>query len=100
MLFTKTKNGIKTPHVASRFQIRPTNIVINFTWPNSKLTLNTLVENNSHIVAGLGDFNIRYKNCYLNKFIWAISFIIKSITRIFVMLNTMMENESTSFANI
>ena len=100
MLFTKTKNGIKTPHVASRFQIRIANIVINFTWPNPKLTLNTLVENNSHIVAGLGDFNIRYKNWYLNKFIWAISFIIKSITRIFVMLNTMMENESTSFANI
>ena len=37
---------------------------------------------------------------YLNILIWAINFIIKSITRSFIILNTMMESENTSFANI
>ena len=37
---------------------------------------------------------------FLNMSIWAINFIIKSITRSFIMLNTTMENEDTSFANI
>ena len=32
--------------------------------------------------------------------IWAINFIIKSITRSFIMLNTMMENKNTTFAYI
>ena len=32
--------------------------------------------------------------------IWAVNFIIKSITRSFIMLNAMMKNENTSFANI
>ena len=32
--------------------------------------------------------------------IWAINFIIKSITRSFIMLNTMMKNKSTTFAYI
>ena len=36
----------------------------------------------------------------LNILIWAINFIIKSITRTFIMLNTVTENENTSFANI
>ena len=36
----------------------------------------------------------------LNILIWEINFIIKSITRSFIMLNTMMENENTSFAKI
>ena len=39
------------------------------------------------------------KTRYLNILIWAINFIIKSITRSFIMLNTIMENENTSFAN-
>ena len=37
---------------------------------------------------------------YLNILIWAINFIIKSITRSFIMLNTMMRNETTSFASL
>ena len=37
---------------------------------------------------------------FLSISIWAINFIIKSITRSFIMLNTIMENENTSFANI
>ena len=37
---------------------------------------------------------------HLNILIWAINFFIISITRSFIMLNTMMKNENTSFANI
>ena len=37
---------------------------------------------------------------FLNILIWAINFIIKSIMRSFIMLNTVMENENMSFANI
>ena len=37
---------------------------------------------------------------YLNILIWTINFIIKSITRNFIMLNTMMRNETTSFASL
>ena len=37
---------------------------------------------------------------YLNILIWAINFIMKTITRSFIMLKTMMENENISFANI
>ena len=58
------------------------------------------------------DFNVLIKNKpfteqpikankkHLNILIWAISFIIKSITKTFIMLNTVTENENTSFANI
>ena len=41
-----------------------------------------------------------YNGCYLNILIWAINFVIESITRSFIMLNTLMENKNTNFANI
>ena len=40
------------------------------------------------------------RNANLNIIIWAINFTIKCITRSFIMLNTMIENENTSFVNI
>ena len=40
------------------------------------------------------------RNANLNIIIWAINFTIKCITRSFIMLNTMIENENTSFLNI
>ena len=36
----------------------------------------------------------------LNILTWEINFVVKSITSSFIMLNIMMENEITSFANI
>ena len=36
----------------------------------------------------------------VNVLIWAVNFMIKSITRSFILLNAMIENENTSFANI